>query len=99
MSVLRPQPMARPQPAAQSVLLWVARYGTGARQWFTRHLSAGRVSAPHFDIWAGFPAGASLYNEASGLDWESALALAARCRDERPGARVLVLDAAGATVG
>jgi hypothetical protein len=76
----------------------MTRYGADALRWFTRHLGAGWAPTPRFDIWAGPAAGGPLYTEATGLDREAALALAARCRDERPEARVLVLDAAGDVV-
>jgi hypothetical protein len=76
-----------------------APYRSGTLQWLAQHLTAGRAPKPRFDIWVGFPVGAPLYAEATGLDWAAAIALAVRFRSERPGARVLVLDAAGVVVG
>ena len=87
------------QRPAEPTRLRLTRYGTGALRWCTRRLAAGRAPAPRFDIWAELAAGGPLYNVATGLGRDAALALAARCRGERPGARVLMLDAAGDAVG
>jgi hypothetical protein len=65
-----------------------AGWGLGAR--------LGRLFArPRFELWAAAAEGRPLYLEVGGLTRRAARAAAARHRQERPGAPVVVLDDTG----